>query len=222
MQRALALILFGGLLAAVVFLDRSSRGDFDRAETAIRFQLVDSTAEAGLDFVHRAAHLDPQIDHIADHIMGVGAAVAVVDHDGDGHLDLFFTNSEFGAPCALYRGRGDGTFEDVTAGSGLEALNREGDGVCMGSVWGDVDRDGDQDVLLYRYGRTALFLGVGDGTYVDASQRAGLDRWINSNAACWFDYDADGWLDLIVTGYYRAEHDLWNCLLYISPSPRDS
>ena len=210
MQRALALILFGALLGAVGFLDRRSRGDFDRLETAFGFALVDETQAAGLDFVHRAASLDPQIDHIADHIMAVGAAVAVVDHDGDGHLDLFFTNSDFGAACALYRGRGDGTFEDVTRGSGLEDLNRTGEGVCMGTVWGDVDRDGDQDVFIYRYGETALMLGQGDGTYAPAGEQSGLQHWMNSNAACWFDYDRDGWLDLVVTGYYRAEHDLWD------------
>ncbi len=60
------------------------------------------------------------------------------------------------AECA-HHNRGDGTFEDVAAAAGVADLNRPGDGVSMGSVWGDFDNDGREDLLVYRYGYLALF-----------------------------------------------------------------
>jgi len=80
-------------------------------------------------------------------VAAVGAGVSVTDFDGDGWPDLYFTNSRFGAPNALYRNKGDGTFEDVAAEAELGDLNRPGEGVSMGSVWGDFDNDGRQGVL---------------------------------------------------------------------------
>ena len=205
-----AILLFVALVTAVPMLDQRSHGAFERPESDLAFRLVDATAELGIDFTHRAAAIDAKVDHIAPHIMGVGAAVSAVDVDGDGWLDLYFANSAFGAPNALYRNRGDGTFEDVAAAAGIADLNRESTGVCMGSVWGDVDNDGDPDLFVYRYGETAFFVNRGDGTFADATESSGLGHWVNSNAACWFDYDRDGLLDLLVAGYFREEHDLWN------------
>jgi hypothetical protein len=71
----------------------------------------------------------------------------VADFDGDDWPDLYLTNSRFGEPNALYRNKHDGTFEDVAAAAGLADLNRPGEGVSMGAVWGDMDGDGREDVL---------------------------------------------------------------------------
>jgi enediyne biosynthesis protein E4 len=144
-------------------------------------------------------------------VAALGAGVSVTDFDGDGWADLYFTNSRFGAPNALYRNRGDGTFEDVAAAAGLAALNREGEGVSMGAVWGDVDNDGREDVLVYRYGYPALYRNVDGRRFEDATARAGggLHRWVNSNGAIWLDFDRDGLLDLYLTTYFR-DVDLWH------------
>ena len=174
------------------------------------FVLRDETAAAGIHFVHRRPTFDRKIANVEPHVAAVGASVAVADADGDGWPDLFFTSSRFGQPNALYRNRGDGTFEDIAASAGLADLNRPGEGVCMGSVWGDFDNDGREDVLVYRYGYLALFKNLDGHRFQDVTGAAGLRRWVNSNSAIWFDYDRDGLLDLYVTAYFRDETDLWN------------
>ena len=70
------------------------------------------------------------------------------DMDGDGHLDLFIGGLE-GDPAKIYRNKGDGTFEDVTAGSGLEAMNAR---YTLSSAFGDYDLDGDLDMFLGHWG----------------------------------------------------------------------
>ena len=79
----------------------------------------------------------------------------------------------------------------------------------MGAVWGDIDNDGREDVLVYRYGYLALFRNVDGRRFEDVTARAGLRRWVNSNGAIWLDYDRDGLLDLYVTAYFR-DVDLWH------------
>jgi len=174
------------------------------------FELRDETAAAGIAFVHRRPTFDPRIANVEPHIAALGASVSVGDFDADGWPDLYFTNSRFGEANALYRNMGDGTFEDVAARAGVADLNRPGEGVSMGSIWGDFDNDGREDLLVYRYGYLALFRNLGDGRFRDVTQAAGLRRWVNSNGAIWLDYDRDGWLDLYVTAYFPDKVDFWN------------
>ena len=77
----------------------------------LRFREV--SREVGIDFVHRPTRVDPLVANIAAQITAVGAGVSVVDADGDGWPDLYAVSSAHGAPNALYRNRGDGTFEDA-------------------------------------------------------------------------------------------------------------
>jgi enediyne biosynthesis protein E4 len=208
-RRAIMAVPFVGSLALAAHWNREPVGtaiDAARPE----FTLRDETAASGIRFVHRRATFDPKIANIEPHVAAVGASVAVTDFDGDGWPDLYLVNSRFGEPNALYRNRGDGTFEDVAASVGLAELNRAGEGVSMGSIWGDVDNDGREDVLVYRYGRLSLFRNVDGRRFEDVTERAGLRRWVNSNGAVWLDYDRDGLLDLYVTAYFRDDIDLWH------------
>ena len=173
------------------------------------FVLRDVTDAAGIRFVHRRPSFDSKIAAIEPHVAALGASASVADFDGDGNADVYFTNSRFGEPNALYRNRGDGTFEEIAANAGLAALNRSGEGVSMGAVWGDVDNDGREDVLVYRYGYLALFRNTDGRRFEDVTTSAGLRRWVNSNGAIWLDYDRDGLLDLYVTAYFR-DVDLWH------------
>ena len=199
-------------LAAILLAMRLDRGPIRPLADASHpgFVLRDETKAAGITFVHHRPTFDAKIANVEPHVAALGAAVSVGDFDGDGWPDLYFTNSRFGAPNALYRNRRDGTFEDVAAAAGLADLNRPGEGVSMGSVWGDFDNDGHEDLLVYRYGYLALFRNV-DGTHFqDVTETAGLRRWVNSNGAIWLDYDRDGLLDLYVTAYFRSDVDLWH------------
>ena len=199
-------------LAAIGLAMRLDRGPIRSPADAARpgFVLRDETDVAGIRFVHQRPTFDPTIANVEPHVAALGASVSVADFDADGWPDLYFTNSRFGAPNALYRNRGNGTFEDVAASAGLAEINRAGDGVSMGSVWGDVDNDGREDVLVYRYGYLALFRNVDGRRFEDVTEAAGLRRWMNSNGAIWLDYDRDGLLDLYVTAYFRSDVDLWN------------
>ena len=208
-RRAIIAVPF---LASIALAFRLDNGPIlDPADAAHPgFVLQDATAAAGIHFAHHRPRFDPRIANIEPHVAGLGAAVSVADFDGDGWPDLYFTNSRFGEPNALYRNEGDGTFEDVAAAAGIADLNKTGEGVSMGSVWGDIDNDGHEDLLVYRYGYLALFRNVDGKHFQDITESAGLRRWVNSNGAIWLDYDRDGLLDLYVTAYFRNDIDLWN------------
>jgi hypothetical protein len=199
-------------LAAMLLAMRLDRGTSRAASDAAHpgFALRDETSAAGIHFVHHRPTFDRKIAAIEPHVAALGASVSVADFDGDGKPDLYFTNSQFGAANALYHNRGDGTFEEVGASAGLADLNRAGEGVSMGAVWGDIDNDGREDVLVYRYGYLALYKNVDGRRFVDITAQAGLRRWMNSNGAIWLDYDRDGLLDLYVTAYFRSDIDLWH------------
>jgi hypothetical protein len=208
-RRAIVAVPFVAALALAMKLDRAPLGG--RADPGHPgFAFHDATAAAGIRFVHQRATLDPKLANVEPHIAALGAGVSVADVDGDGWPDLYFTNSRFGAPNALYRNEGDGTFEDVAAAAGVADLNKPGEGVSMGAVWGDMDNDGREDLLVYRYGYLSLFRNVDGKRFEDVTEKAGLHRWVNSNGAIWLDYDRDGLLDLYVTAYFRSDVDLWH------------
>jgi len=216
--RILLFIFFIGLLATPFVIRRLSA--HKEAATAganpstalSRYGLsFQETAKAsGVNFTHAAPKLDPKLDHIMPQIASMGAAVSVVDFDRDGWQDIYLTNSGEGSRNALYRNLGNGAFKDVGAEMGVCDLNSRETGVSMGSVWGDYDNDGYEDLFLYRWGRPDLFHNDGGKGFTRVSEQAGLPRWINANNALWFDYDRDGRLDLFVAGYFDEKFDLWN------------
>src|SRR5437764_8203300 len=178
-RRAIMAVPFLAALLVAMRLDRGAiRSNADASHPG--FLLRDETSAAGIHFVHHRPSLDPKIANIEPHVAALGAAVSVADVDGDGRPDLYFTNSQFGQPNALYRNNGDGTFTDVAASAGIADLNRPGEGVSMGAVWGDFDNDGREDVLVYRYGYLALCRNLGGTRFQDVTEAAGLHRWVNS------------------------------------------
>ena len=208
-RRAIVAIPF---VAAILLAMKLNRGPIRVSADASNpgFALREVSEAAGIRFQHHRPNFDPKIAGVEPHVAALGASVSVTDFDGDGRPDLYFTNSKFGEPNALYRNRGDGTFEDIAASVGLADLNKAGDGVSMGAVWGDFDNDGHEDVLVYRYGYLALFKNLDGHHFADITPQAGLRQWVNSNGAIWLDFDRDGLLDLYVTAYFRSDVDLWH------------
>jgi tetratricopeptide (TPR) repeat protein len=128
--------------------------------------------------------------------------VSVADVDGDGLDDLYVCQSA-GLPNRLYRNRGDGTFEDITAMSGLGVLENT---AC--ALFVDVDNDGRQDAIIVRSEGPLLFLNDGGGKFrrrPDAFRFANTPQGAFTGAAV-ADYDRDGWLDVYfcLYAYYQG------------------
>jgi tetratricopeptide (TPR) repeat protein len=101
----------------------------------------------------------------------------------------------------LFHNRGDGTFEDVTRATGIARI-AWGKGYGLGVAVGDYDNDGHPDLFISRLERYALYRNRGDGTFEDATDRAGLaGRRDNPTSAAFADLDNDGDLDLYVCHY---------------------
>ena len=131
---------------------------------------------------------------------------AFFDFDQDGLLDIFLVNggetprgkSSTPVRNALYRNLGNGKFEEIAARAGVDHISFYGIGVAVG----DYDNDGYPDLLVTGYPERALFHNNRDGTFSEVAGKAGLKgsgRW--STGAAWFDYDRDGWLDLVICHY---------------------
>ena len=173
------------------------------------FHLTKSAHSIGVNFQHKAPTLDAKLSHIMMQVASMGAGVAVADFDGDGNNDFYVTNSGEGSRNALYRNKGDGSFEDVGEKMGVADLN-ESEGVSMGATWGDYDYDGFPDLLVYKWGRPQLWHNDGGKKFSRVMAATSLPKWANINTALWFDYDRDGKLDLFLGGYYPDNVDLWH------------
>jgi len=142
--------------------------------------------------------------------LATGKAAAWGDLERDGDLDLYIGNQTVPGgtafPNALYANNGDGTFDEVAEALGAQALGR-----TSSVALGDMDDDGDLDIVVTRIDAPSLLLrnaGVGaDGAllpFEDATRDAGLGepRWASGSVV--FDYDNDGHLDLFVGDGGRA------------------
>jgi hypothetical protein len=213
LKQAVFLILFFGLLLTTYLLrETTAQEPVERKEALERygFHLEEVAKKCGIDFKHQLpTSIDRQLANIMPIIVSMGASVSVVDFDRDGLQDLYVINSGEGTKNALYRNKGDGTFEDVAEKLGVADLNRQGDGVCMGAVWGDYDNDGYEDLLVYRWGKPELFHNDKGKGFTRVTEKAGLPAWVNANSAIWLDFDSDGKLDLFIAGYWADNINLW-------------
>ncbi len=157
---------------------------------------------SGVDFTHvNGASAEKHL------VETMGSGVALLDADGDGFLDLFvvdggsLANAQVAARARhrLYRNKGDGTFADVSAASGIVHAEY-GQGVCVG----DVDNDGRDDIYLTNLGPNTLYRSQGGGRFADVTRtaRTGAAGW--STSCAFVDVDRDGDLDLFVANYLDA------------------
>lgn len=178
------------------------------------------------------------------HVAGGGfsAAAAWADYDRDGHLDLFvsrYVNSDIhhlpqagsrafgyqgiamevpqldGQTNFLFRNRGDGTFEDVSAKAGADNSEKR---LGMGVVWSDYDNDGWPDLFVTNdMGPNYLYRNRRDGTFVDVGLWSGTavdeqGKSLSNMAADFGDVYHDGNLALLVTRYTHQPMSLYRNL----------
>jgi hypothetical protein len=154
----------------------------------------------------------------------IGSGAAFLDFDNDGRLDLYLIHNvgpssvgpssvavadqtenlahrslplrRVDATNALYQQQADGSFSDVSAGSGLDVA-----GYGNGLAVGDINNDGFPEILITEYDRVRLFLNQGGRRFTDITAAAGITNQHWSVPAAFFDYDRDGWLDLVIGNY---------------------
>jgi hypothetical protein len=139
-------------------------------------------------------------------IMGSGGLF--FDFDDDGWLDVFVVDGgsiadpkvAATARHRLFRNRGNGTFEDVSAISGIR--HRE---YGMGACAGDYDNDGAVDLYVTNYGPNSLYRNMGRGRFTEVPRAGGAGTALWSTSCAFADVDRDGFLDLFVTNYVQAE-----------------
>jgi hypothetical protein len=172
-------------------------------------EFVDGTAAARISFRHNSGAFGKKY---LPETMGSGCAF--LDFDRDGWLDIFLVNSTNwpgrpGGPTysALYRNNRDGTFTDVTKAAGL-AVEMFG----MGVTAADYDNDGWVDIYVTAIGGNHLFRNLGNGRFEEVTAKTGTrGTGTFGTSAMFFDYDRDGWLDLIVANYvtWTLDKDLF-------------
>jgi hypothetical protein len=136
---------------------------------------------------------------------------AWADYDNDGWLDLFIgheSNAQTKHPSQLFHNNRNGTFTEVGAKLGLADL-----GFVKGVAWGDYNNDGRADLYVSIKGAAnRLFRNDGamsaqkpDFTawkFTDVTSQAGVGAPLHSFATWFWDYDNDGWEDILVEGFY--------------------
>ncbi|UCF38274.1 MAG: CRTAC1 family protein [Acidobacteriota bacterium] len=176
-------------------------------------QFVDITEQSGVRF--RQVSSATSEKYLPE---TMGSGVALLDHNGDGRLDIFFANgalievsmpkgkqpdkSEERFSDRLYEQQPDGTFTDITARSGLRG-KLYGTGVAVA----DYDNDGDPDIFVGGIGSNVLYRNEGAGKFTDVTTEMGVSGSGWTSSVAFVDYNHDGFLDLIVGRYLDWDFD---------------
>ena len=141
-----------------------------------------------------------------------GLNIIQADFNNDGCVDVLVLRGgwEYARPKSLLRNNCDGTFSDVTNGSGLDSAPTS----TQTAVWADIDNDGKLDLIVgNENSATQLFLNQGNGKFVEIGAAAGVSQTGFTKAIAAADYDNDGWVDFYVSALngehhlYRNNHD---------------
>src|SRR5271170_4127646 len=148
-------------------------------------------------------------------------SAAVADYDRDGFLDVYFCvysyyqglnqyqyplpyyDAQNGPPNYLFRNRGDGTFEDVTASSGVNQNNNR---FSFAAAWCDYDNSGWPSLYVANdFGRKNLYHNNGNGSFTDVADTLGVEDYGPGMSTCWLDFDNDELQDVYVANMWLKE-----------------
>jgi hypothetical protein len=135
------------------------------------------------------------------------------DVDRDGDLDLFTANQE-GDANGLYR-QTSGKFEDVAVAMGVAGTPRPKEDGGVGPSVADFDQDGDFDLFVANYGRSALYRNDPGLKFTDVSRERGIDLNGHGVTSGWGDLDNDGLPDLYVANFIAGQ-PLYRDALFIN------
>ena len=148
------------------------------------------------------ANINEECERLASHLEQFGGALGVVvgDFDSDGWPDIYVAND--GVANQLWMNEGDGTFRDEAMLAGV-GVNMDGSPeASMGVDAADFDGDGDEDLFMTHLARetNTLYINDGEGWFEDRTLAMGLANpsfQYTGFGTAWFDYDNDGWLDIL-------------------------
>jgi hypothetical protein len=168
---------------------------------------TDITRQAGINFIH---HTGATGKKYLPETMGSGCTF--IDYDGDGYPDILLLNAKDWTDTghhyfsALYHNNRNGTFTDVTKGSGLDV-----EMYAMGAAVADYDNDGRPDIYITALDGDRLFHNEGNGKFKDVTAQSGIRNRNFGTSAAWVDYDRDGKVDLFVANYiqWTPQTDVW-------------
>jgi hypothetical protein len=186
-------------LAATAALSGRAAQSTAAARDQAVFRFSPATSDARVEFQHvNGASPDKYM------VETMGSGGLFFDYDRDGWIDIFLVDGGSLADSKaadtarhkLYRSRGNGTFEDTTAASGI-THTAYGLGACSA----DVDNDGWLDLYITAFGPNVLYRNNGNGTFTDITKTAGVGSTLWSTSCAFGDIDDDGDLDLYVANY---------------------
>ncbi len=127
-------------------------------------------------------------------------AVAWGDYDNDGDLDILLTgHTGVTRVSKIYINDGSGGFSD--SGISLTAVD------YSSAAWGDYDNDGDLDILLAGYTGSARITKIYTNDGIGGFSDSGISlTGAENGSAAWGDYDNDGDLDILLTGWSGSSH----------------
>ncbi len=153
--------------------------------------------------------VDPRIQHLAKWLISVGDSVSSADVNNDGFQDLFFSFplKADGYRNALYLNKGDFNFEKIALPSDSKSREIEENGLGSSGIFVDYDNDGDQDLFItYAFGTPVMLKNLlienGVLSFLDVTQKIGLNNYTNSIGANFFDFNNDGLLDLFMANVW--------------------
>src|SRR5690348_3494581 len=169
-----------GILASLLFIYADTK---QPGMPVSPVQFADITQHAGIRFTHNSGRAGKKF---LPETLGAGGAF--FDADGDGWTDILLINSKDWTPRgrkslhALYRNNKNGTFTNITPGSGLD-VEMYGMGVAIA----DYDNDGRDDVFITALEGDRLFHNEGGGKFRDVTKTSGINNANFSTSAAWLD-----------------------------------